>query len=232
MKLRKKQTTPVYPRSPYAVAKLYAYWITVNHHETYGLYTCNGILLNHESPRRGETFVTRKVTRGLANDALGLEQCLYMGNIDLLRDLGHAHDYVRMHWIMFQQDQADDFVIATGTQVSVREFTNPSAAQLGITLRFEGQGIDEVVIVQTVTGPKAPAVSFGDVLVKIDRRYFRPAEVETLLGDATKAKDKLSCVPEITLNQMILETVAHDLDQACRHALLKKLGHETAVSVE
>ena len=227
-----KETTPFYPRSPYAVAKLYAYWITVNYREAYGLYACNGILFNHESPRRGETFVTRKVTRGLANIALGLEQCLYMGNIDSLRDWGHAHDYVRMQWLMLQQDHAEDFVIATGTQVSVREFITRSAAQLGITLQFEGQGIDEVGKVQAVTGDKAPAVSVGDVLVKIDPRYFRPAEVETLLGNATKAKDKLGWVPEITLNLMIEEMVAHDLDQARRHALLKLHGYKTAVSVE
>ena len=172
------------------------------------------------------------MTRGLANIALGLEQCLYMGNIDSLRDWGHAHDYVRMQWLMLQQDHAEDFVIATGTQVSVREFITRSAAQLGITLHFEGQGINEVGKVKTVTGDKAPAVSVGDVLVKIDPRYFRPAEVETLLGDATKAKDKLGWVPEITLNQMIEEMVAHDLDQARRHALLKQHGYETAVSVE
>ena len=227
-----KETTPIYPRSPYAVAKLYAYWITVNYREAYGLYACNGILFNHESPRRGETFVTRKVTRGLANIALGLEQCLYMGNIDSLRDWGHAHDYVRMQWLMLQQDHAEDFVIATGTQVSVREFIIRSAAQLGITLHFEGHGINEVGKVKAVAGDKAPAVSVGDVLVKIDPRYFRPAEVETLLGDATKAKDKLGWVPEITLNQMIKEMVAHDLDQARRHALLKQHGFETAVSVE
>jgi len=227
-----KETTPFYPRSPYAVAKLYAYWITVNYREAYGLYACNGILFNHESPRRGETFVTRKVTRGLANIAQGLENCLYMGNIDSLRDWGHAHDYVRMQWLMLQQDQAEDFVIATGKQVSVREFITRSAAQLGITLRFEGQGVDEVGLVQAISGDKAPTLAVGDVIVKVDPRYFRPAEVETLLGDPTKAKEKLGWVPEITLDQMIEEMVAYDLDQARRHALLKHHGYKVAVSVE
>ncbi len=227
-----KETTPFYPRSPYAVAKLYAYWITVNYREAYGMYACNGILFNHESPRRGETFVTRKVTRGMANIAQGLENCLYMGNIDSLRDWGHAKDYVRMQWLMLQQDQADDFVIATGKQVSVREFITRSAAQLGVTLRFEGQGVDEVGVVAAITGDKAPALAVGDVIVKIDPRYFRPAEVETLLGDPTKAKEKLGWEPEITLDQMIEEMVAHDLDQARRHALLKHHGYEVAVSVD
>lgn len=227
-----KETTPFYPRSPYAVAKLYAYWITVNYREAYGMYACNGILFNHESPRRGETFVTRKVTRGLANIALGLENCLYMGNIDSLRDWGHAHDYVRMQWLMLQQDVADDFVIATGKQVSVREFITRSAAQLGVTLRFDGTGVDEVGSVAAITGDKAPALAVGDVVVKIDPRYFRPAEVETLLGDPTKAKEKLGWVPEITLDQMIEEMVAHDLDQARRHALLQTHGYKVAVSVE
>ena len=227
-----KETTPFYPRSPYAVAKLYAYWITVNYREAYGMYACNGILFNHESPRRGETFVTRKVTRGLANIALGLENCLYMGNIDSLRDWGHAHDYVRMQWLMLQQAQAEDFVIATGKQVSVREFITRSAAQLGVTLQFEGKGVDEVGTVAAITGDKAPALAVGDVVVKIDPRYFRPAEVETLLGDPRKAQEKLGWVPEITLDQMIEEMVAHDLDQARRHALLKSHGYGVAVSVE
>ena len=226
------ETTPFYPRSPYAVAKLYAYWMCVNYREAYGLYACNGILFNHESPRRGETFVTRKVTRGLANMAHGLEDCLYMGNIDSLRDWGHAKDYVRMQWLMLQQTEAEDFVIATGKQVSVREFITRSAAQLGVTLRFEGQGIHEVGMVQAITGDKAPALAVGQVVVKIDPRYFRPTEVETLLGDATKARQKLGWVPEITLDQMIEEMVAHDLDQARRHALLKHHGYEVAVSVE
>ena len=227
-----KETTPFYPRSPYAVAKLYAYWITVNYREAYGLYACNGILFNHESPRRGETFVTRKVTRGLANIALGLESCLYMGNIDSLRDWGHAKDYVRMQWLMLQQDQPEDFVIASGKQVSVREFITRSAAQLGVTLRFEGQGVDEVGMVQDIQGDNAPALAVGDVIVKIDPRYFRPAEVETLLGDPAKAKQKLGWVPEITLDQMLKEMVVHDLDLARRHALLKTHGYQVVVSTE
>ncbi|WP_416050617.1 GDP-mannose 4,6-dehydratase [Cupriavidus basilensis] len=227
-----KETTPFYPRSPYAAAKLYAYWITVNYRESYGMYACNGILFNHESPRRGETFVTRKVTRGLANIAQGLENCLYMGNMDSLRDWGHAHDYVRMQWLMLQQEQPDDFVIATGKQVSVREFIKRSATELGITLRFEGTGADEVALVEAISGDNAPALAVGDVIVKVDPRYFRPAEVETLLGDPAKAKEKLGWVPEITLDQMISEMVANDLDQARRHALLKQHGYEIAVSVE
>ncbi len=227
-----KETTPFYPRSPYAVAKLYAYWITVNYREAYGMYACNGILFNHESPRRGETFVTRKVTRGLANIAQGLDQCLYMGNIDSLRDWGHAMDYVRMQWLMLQQEQADDFVIATGVQVSVREFIKRSAERLGIALKFEGRGVDEVGVVQQVSGADAPGVKAGQVIVRIDPRYFRPAEVETLLGDPTKAKEKLGWVPHITLDQMIDEMVANDLDDAKRHALLKKHGFNVAVSKE
>jgi len=227
-----KETTPFYPRSPYAAAKLYAYWITVNYRESYGMYACNGILFNHESPRRGETFVTRKVTRGLANIAQGLENCLYMGNMDSLRDWGHAHDYVRMQWLMLQQEQPDDFVIATGKQVSVREFISRSAKQLGITLRFEGEGVDEVALVEAISGDTAPALAVGDVIVKVDPRYFRPAEVETLLGDPAKAKAKLGWEPEITLDEMIAEMVAGDLDQARRHALLKQHGFDVAVSVE
>ncbi|WP_455281678.1 GDP-mannose 4,6-dehydratase [Cupriavidus necator] len=227
-----KETTPFYPRSPYAAAKLYAYWITVNYRESYGMYACNGILFNHESPRRGETFVTRKVTRGLSNIAQGLENCLYMGNMDSLRDWGHAHDYVRMQWLMLQQEQPEDFVIATGKQVSVREFISRSATQLGITLRFEGEGIEEVAVVEAISGEMAPALAVGDVIVKVDPRYFRPAEVETLLGDPTKAKAKLGWEPEITLDEMIAEMVASDLDQARRHALLRQHGFDVAVSVE
>lgn len=227
-----KETTPFYPRSPYAVAKMYAYWITVNYREAYGMYACNGILFNHESPRRGETFVTRKVTRGLANIAQGLDNCLYMGNIDSLRDWGHAHDYVRMQWMMLQQDRPEDFVIATGVQVSVREFITMSAARLGITLRFEGHGVDETGTVAAVTGDAAPAVKPGDVIVRIDPRYFRPAEVETLLGDPTKAKEKLGWTPQITLAQMIDEMVASDLEAARQHALLKQHGFKVAVSQE
>jgi GDPmannose 4,6-dehydratase len=227
-----KETTPFYPRSPYAVAKLYAYWITVNYREAYGMYACNGILFNHESPRRGETFVTRKITRGLCNIAQGLEKCLYMGNLDALRDWGHAKDYVRMQWMMLQQDSAEDFVIATGKQYAVREFITWSAAELGITLRFEGQGADEKAYVQAIEGDKAPALKSGDCIVQVDPRYFRPAEVETLLGDPAKAKAKLGWVPEITAQQMCAEMVASDLEAARRHALLKTHGLELPVSRE
>ena len=227
-----KETTPFYPRSPYAVAKLYAYWITVNYREAYGMYACNGILFNHESPRRGETFVTRKITRGLANIAQGLDKCLFMGNMDALRDWGHAKDYVRMQWMMLQQDQPEDFVIATGVQYSVRQFIEWSAAELGITLEFQGKGPEEKGVVSAVSGDKAPAVRVGDVLVSIDPRYFRPAEVETLLGDPTKAKTKLGWVPEITVQEMCAEMVACDLAQARQHALLKKHGYSTPVSIE
>jgi GDPmannose 4,6-dehydratase len=220
-----KETTPFYPRSPYAVAKLYAYWITVNYREAYGMYACNGILFNHESPRRGETFVTRKITRGLANMAQGLEDCMYMGNIDALRDWGHAKDYVRMQWMMLQQDQPEDFVIATGVQYSVRQFIQWSAQELGITLRFDGQGADECATVAAIDGDNAPGLKVGDVIVKVDPRYFRPTEVETLLGDPNKAKQKLGWVPEITVQQMCQEMVAHDLAQAKQHALLKQHGY-------
>jgi GDPmannose 4,6-dehydratase len=227
-----KETTPFYPRSPYAVAKLYAYWITVNYREAYGLYACNGILFNHESPRRGETFVTRKITRGLANIAQGLEKCLFMGNLDSLRDWGHAKDYVRMQWMMLQQEVAEDFVIATGVQYSVREFIQWSAAELGLTLRFEGTGVDEKAYVDRIEGDKAPALKMGDCVVAVDPRYFRPAEVDTLLGDPAKAKARLGWVPEITAQQMCAEMVAEDLKAAQRHAFLKAHGHEVAVSRE
>lgn len=227
-----KETTPFYPRSPYAVAKLYAYWITVNYREAYGMYACNGILFNHESPRRGETFVTRKITRGLANIAQGLEQCLFMGNLDALRDWGHAKDYVRMQWMMLQQENPEDFVIATGVQYSVRQFIEWSAGELGITLRFEGQGVDEMALVQSIEGDKAPALNVGDVIVRVDPRYFRPAEVETLLGDPAKAKEKLGWVPEITVQEMCAEMVREDLTAARRHALLKQHGHNVPVSME
>jgi GDPmannose 4,6-dehydratase len=227
-----KETTPFYPRSPYAVAKMYAYWIVVNYREAYGMYACNGILFNHESPRRGETFVTRKITRGLANIAQGLEQCLYMGNLDALRDWGHAKDYVRMQWMMLQQDKADDFVIATGVQYSVRQFIQWSAEELGVTLKFEGKGVDETATVAAIKGDKAPSLKVGDVIVKIDPRYFRPTEVETLLGDPSKAKAKLGWTPEITVQQMCAEMVATDLEEAKKHALLKKHGYELNVSLE
>ncbi|MGK9065268.1 GDP-mannose 4,6-dehydratase [Stutzerimonas chloritidismutans] len=227
-----KETTPFYPRSPYAVAKLYAYWITVNYREAYGMYACNGILFNHESPRRGETFVTRKITRGLANIAQGLEKRLYMGNLDALRDWGHAKDYVRMQWMMLQQEQAEDFVIATGVQYSVREFIKWSAAELGIQLRFEGSGVDERAIVDSVAGDMAPALRPGDVVVSVDPRYFRPAEVETLLGDPTRAKEKLGWTPEISVQEMCAEMVREDLKVARRHALLKEHGFEIPVTLE
>jgi GDPmannose 4,6-dehydratase len=227
-----KETTPFYPRSPYAVAKLYAYWITVNYREAYGMYACNGILFNHESPRRGETFVTRKITRALANISQGLEQCLYMGNIDSLRDWGHAKDYVKMQWMMLQQDHPEDFVIATGVQYTVRQFIIWAAAELGITLKFEGHGVDETATVVSVAGNKAPAVKPGDLIMRIDPRYFRPSEVETLLGDPSKAKEKLGWVPEITAQEMCVEMVAHDLEEAQRHAILKSHGFSVAVSTE
>jgi len=227
-----KETTPFYPRSPYAVAKMYAYWIVVNYREAYGIYACNGILFNHESPRRGETFVTRKITRGLANISQGLEQCLYMGNIDALRDWGHAKDYVRMQWMMLQQDQPEDFVIATGVQYTVRQFIEWSAQELGITLRFAGEGVNETATVVAIQGDKAPGLKVGDVVVKIDPRYFRPTEVETLLGDPSKAKQRLGWVPEISVQEMCQEMVAHDLAQAKQHALLKANGFNVNVSVE
>lgn len=227
-----RETTPFYPRSPYAVAKMYAYWITVNYREAYGMYACNGILFNHESPRRGETFVTRKITRGMSNIAQGLEKVLFMGNMDALRDWGHAKDYVRMQWMMLQQDKAEDFVIATGVQYSVREFIQWSATELGITIEFKGQGVDEIGFVAKIEGDNAPAVKVGDVIVKIDPRYFRPTEVETLLGDPTKAKETLGWVPEITAQEMCAEMVQHDLVAAKRHALLKTHGHDVSISVE
>ena len=226
------ETTPFYPRSPYAVAKIYAYWITVNYREAYGIYACNGILFNHESPRRGETFVTRKITRALCNISQGVEACLYLGNMDALRDWGHAKDYVRMQWMMLQQDQPEDFVIATGKQISVREFVKLSAAELGITLEFSGQGVDEIATVVAITGDTSSAVTVGDVLVRVGHRYFRPTEVETLLGDPTKAKEKLGWVPEITVEQMCAEMVQHDLEQAKQHALLKAHGHEVTIAKE
>lgn len=227
-----KETTPFYPRSPYAVAKIYAYWITKNYREAYGMYACNGILFNHESYRRGETFVTRKITRALANIAQGLEECLYLGNMDALRDWGHAKDYVRMQWMMLQQDKPDDFVIATGDQYSVRDFVQLSARKLGVELVFEGSGIDETAKVASITGDSAPALSVGDVIVQVDPRYFRPAEVETLLGSPNKAREELGWTPEISFNSMIDEMVEYDLDQAKRHALLKKGGFSVSISTE
>jgi GDPmannose 4,6-dehydratase len=227
-----KETTPFYPRSPYAVAKLYAYWIVVNYREAYGIYACNGILFNHESPRRGETFVTRKITRGLANISQGLEDCLYMGNLDALRDWGHAKDYVRMQWLMLQQEKANDFVIATGVQFSVRQFIQWSAEALGVSLKFEGQGINETATVIANNDDKALGLKVGDVVVKIDPRYFRPTEVETLLGDPSKAKAMLGWMPEITVQEMCKEMVTNDLAQAKQHALLKMHGFDVVFRCE
>ena len=226
------ELTPFHPRSPYAVAKMYAYWITVNYREAYGIYACNGILFNHESPRRGETFVTRKITRGLANIAQGLEDCLYLGNIDALRDWGHAKDYVRMQWMMMQQDVAEDFVIATGKQFSVREFIGWAASDLGITIEFKGEGAEEYGVVAAIDGQDAPAVKPGDIIVRIDPKYFRPAEVETLLGDPKKAREKLGWEPELTARDMCAEMIAADLKTAKRHALLRDHGYELPVSLE
>lgn len=227
-----KETTPFYPRSPYAVAKLYSYWITVNYREAYGLYACNGILFNHESPRRGETFVTRKITRALANISQGLEECLFMGNMDALRDWGHAKDYVRMQWMMLQQDTPEDFVIATGKQYSVRDFIIWSAEELGVTLRFEGEGTEEIGIVEEVSSEIPNTIKSGDVIVRVDPRYFRPAEVETLLGDPTKAREKLGWEPEITAREMCAEMVAADLEEARRHAFLQANGFKLPMSIE
>jgi len=227
-----KETTPFYPRSPYAAAKLYAYWITVNYREAYGMYACNGILFNHESPMRGETFVTRKITRLLSRIALGIDPCLYLGNLDAKRDWGHARDYVEMQWLMLQQEQPDDFVIATGVQYSVREFVDMAAAELGIRLEWRGKGVDEKGVIAEITGDKAPGVKVGDTIVQVDPRYFRPTEVETLLGDPTKAKEKLGWVPRITLQEMIAEMVANDLDQARRYKLLEGHGFDVASARE
>jgi GDPmannose 4,6-dehydratase len=227
-----KETTPFHPRSPYAVAKMYAYWITVNYRESYGIYACNGILFNHESPRRGETFVTRKITRAVANISQGLEKCLFLGNMDALRDWGHAKDYVRMQWMMLQQETPDDFVIATGKQISVRQFVTMSAAEAGIELAFTGEGLDEIATVTKVDSSIAIATQVGDVIVRVDPKYFRPAEVETLLGDPTKAKEKLGWVPEITVEEMCAEMVANDLNHARGHVLLKSHGHNVSVAVE
>jgi len=228
-----KETTPFYPRSPYAVAKMYAYWITVNYREAYGIYACNGILFNHESPRRGETFVTRKITRGLANISQGLEECLFMGNIDALRDWGHAKDYVRMQWLMLQQDKPEDFVIATGVQYSVRQFIEKTAAALGMQLRWEGDGVNEVGYWVNRHCEERSDVAIQEIpVIRIDPRYFRPTEVETLLGDPTKAKERLGWVPEITLDQMVVEMVQSDLADAKKSALLKQHGYVIAVSVE
>jgi GDPmannose 4,6-dehydratase len=226
------EKTPFYPRSPYGVAKLYSYWITVNYREAYGIYACNGILFNHESPRRGETFVTRKITRGLANISQGLESCLYMGNIDSLRDWGHARDYVKMQWMMLQQDEPQDFVIATGIQHTVREFITWSAEELGIKIRFEGVGVDEVAIIDAINSKDCASLKVGDIIMRIDPHYFRPAEVETLLGDPSKAQKLLGWVPEITAHEMCVEMVRADLLEAKKYALLKKSGFDESMAVE
>ena len=225
-----KETTPFYPRSPYGVAKLYAYWITVNYREAYGMYACNGILFNHESSRRGETFVTRKITRALCNIAQGLERCLYLGNLNALRDWGHAKDYVCMQWMMLQQKEPKDYVIASGSQLSVREFLKMSAKELGISLRFEGEGVGEIGIVDLVEGDRAPYIKKDDVIVKIDSRYFRPSEVETLLGDATKAQKELGWIPEIDINQLCKEMILSDLNEAKQNALLKAHGFKVNIN--
>lgn len=235
-----KETTPFYPRSPYAVAKLYAYWITVNYREAYGMYACNGILFNHESSRRGETFVTRKITRGMANIALGLQHCLYMGNLDSLRDWGHAKDYVEMQWLMLQQEQAEDFVIATGIQISVRDFFDEVAKDLGLTFQWKGVGVDEVGIVAKVDTEKAQSAHeakllkdlAGKTIVRVDPKYFRPTEVETLLGDPSKAKQKLGWTPKITVQEMVQEMVQHDLDQARRLSVLRESGFDVSLASE
>ncbi len=227
-----KESTPFYPRSPYAVAKLYAYWITVNYREAYGMYACNGILFNHESPRRGETFVTRKVTRGLSNIALGLESCIFMGNINSLRDWGHAKDYVLMQWMMLQQDEPQDYVISTGIQFSVRQFIRWAGEELGLTLEFEGEGVDEIARVASIYGDKVPAVKVGDVVMRINPRYFRPSEVESLLGDSAKAQADLGWVATISAQEMCSEMISEDYKTACRNALLRDHGLRLPASVE
>jgi GDPmannose 4,6-dehydratase len=227
-----RETTPFYPRSPYAVAKLYAHWITVNYRESYGIYACSGLLFNHESPRRGETFVTRKITRGLSNISQGLEDCLYLGNLGALRDWGHARDYVQMQWLMLQQERPRDFVIATGQQHSVRQFVTWAAEDLGVTLRFEGGGVEEVGIVDAVSGSVETSLRPGDVIVRVDPRYFRPVEVESLLGDASAAREALGWAPQVTARELCTEMVTADLDTARRHALLKAHGYAPNITRE
>lgn len=227
-----RETTPFYPRSPYAVAKLYAYWITVNYREAYGMYACNGILFNHESKRRGETFVTRKITREMARIVTGLKDCLYLGNLDALRDWGHARDYVEVQWLMLQQDAPRDYVIATGQQVSVRDFVNKTAERLGIVLDWVGQRELEVGVVASVLGKSAQHLSVGDTIVRVEPRYFRPAEVDTLLGDPSLARRELSWEPTTTLDELIDEMVSHDLDQAKRVKVLRERGFEVPLDKE
>lgn len=223
-----KETTPFYPRSPYGIAKLYAYWITINYREAYGMYACNGILFNHESPRRGETFVTRKITRGLTSIYEGLEKCLYLGNMDAMRDWGHAKDYVRMQWMMLQQEEPEDYVISTGIQYSVRQFAIWTAKELGIEIEFKGDGVEEVGIVKSLNEKNISSINIGDVIIRIDERYYRPSEVETLLGDPSKAKKKLGWVPEITVQQMCAEMVKEDLKLAKKTKLLKAHGLDSS----
>ncbi len=220
-----KDTTPFYPRSPYAVAKLYAYWITVNYREAYGIYACNGILFNHESPIRGETFVTRKITRGIARIALGLQDCLYLGNLSALRDWGHAKDYVEMQWLMLQQEKPEDFVIATGVQVSVRQFVEMAAKELGIELAFEGEGEQEIARITALNNADLKC-KVGDIVVRVDPRYFRPTEVETLLGDPSKAKQKLGWSPTTSLQQLVSEMAQSDFISAKRDSLVKEHGFQ------
>lgn len=227
-----KETTPFYPRSPYAVAKLYAYWITVNYRESYGMYACNGILFNHESKRRGETFVTRKITREMARIATGLKKCLYLGNLNARRDWGHAKDYVQMQWLMLQQEEPKDFVIATGMQVSVREFVNKTAERLNIEIEWSGKDEIEVGTVRSVGGKTADHVKAGDVIVRVDSRYYRPAEVETLLGDSTQAREQLGWIPSVTLEEIIEEMVDYDLDQARRVRILRNRGFDITLDQE
>ncbi len=226
------ERTTFYPRSPYGVAKLYAFWMCVNYREAYGVHASNGILFNHESPRRGETFVSRKITRGLSLIAQGIESCLYMGNLNAKRDWGHAKDYVRMQWMMLQRDTPDDYVIATGQQFSIREFITKAGACLGLELVFEGEGLDEVARVASVKGDDAPAVKVGDIVVRVSPRYFRPSEVETLLGDPSKARDELGWVPEISFDELVAEMVASDLGLARQQALLRDNGFQNSVSRE
>ncbi len=223
LEIPQKETTPFYPRSPYAVAKLYAYWITVNYREAYGLYACNGILFNHESARRGETFVTRKITRGLSRIAFGLEPCLYMGNMDSLRDWGHAKDYVEMQWLMLQQSKPEDYVIATGLQYSVRQFIELAAKKIGLKLQWRGKGLDEKGVVLAVDGNMAPALKPGDIIVRVDPGYYRPAEVESLLGDASLAREKLGWEPKFTISDIVKEMMDNDHEQARREAMMNKL---------
>jgi GDPmannose 4,6-dehydratase len=227
-----RESTRFYPRSPYAVAKLYAYWITVNYREAYGMFACNGILFNHESPRRGETFVTRKITRALANIAQGIEHQLFLGNMDALRDWGHARDYVEMQWLMLQQEQAEDYVIATGRQHSVRHFVEVAARELGMEIAWQGSGVNERGIISSMIGEKCSGASVGQTIVAVDPQYFRPTEVETLLGDASKARERLGWVPQTSFESMVQEMVEHDLDTARRHKLLQSHGYNVAISLE